>query len=174
METENNASNVALLNYDIQNKCETNPTYIYANGRFVERKVNQIARNYTNTIRWQKLEIIAHELFYCEYLIKLWSLPCDCDMEEISIDGTTIDEINSQYEILKHGFQEYIEEGFKDQDEIEEFEEFKELFLEELFGNESELGQMHTELIANFSPEEITDFNPEDMINCNPEADEEE
>lgn len=172
--TENNASNVALLNYDIQNKCKTNPTYTYANGRFVERNVNQIAREYTNTIRWQKLEIIAHELFYCKYLIKLWSLPCDCDMEEISIDGTIIDEISSQYGILKDGFQEDIEADFKVQVKIEDLDEFKELFLEDLFGNESELGSMYTELISNFSPEEITDFTPEEMINCNPEADEEE
>jgi hypothetical protein len=172
--TEGNASNVALLNYDIQNKCDTNPTYTYRTGRFVEREVYRIAGMYTNSKRWQKLEIITHELSYCKYLIKLWGLPCDCDMEEIPIDGNLLTEIESLYEMLKEDFQEDIEEKFNAQDDIESLDEFKESYLEEVFGEESVLRQIYTELISNFSPEEITDYTPEEIIECNPTVDEEE
>jgi len=86
--TTSQATNNQLGNKTMQDKCIGNyPDHTYAHGRLIEQLLPPIATMFQATHEWQKLEILLNELSYAKYFVKLWSLPCDCDINgEIILD----------------------------------------------------------------------------------------
>jgi len=89
--TTNQTTNNQLGNKSMQSKCIANsPKHTYQHGRKVEQRLLPIASKYQTNYEWKKLEILDNEIEYAKFFVKLWALPCKCDLEEsIELDALT-------------------------------------------------------------------------------------
>lgn len=84
--TKNNDSNKDLGIKTIKEKCTQTGLYNYTNGRLIEREIPKIAVRYADAKEshyWREIEIMENEVEYAKHFVKLWALPCDCDLESV-------------------------------------------------------------------------------------------
>ena len=154
--TRDSASNNQLDTYSIERKCRTNrPNYAYLNGRHIERRVAGIATRFSVSERWEKLQIILHELNYCRDLIKLWSLPCDCDLQNFELTQDSKEKIESYFnEMIEFHEDEiqalFTEEGNGQDYDSPEYQEYKEVHVNEVRNT------LNIDGITRFNPREIS------------------
>jgi hypothetical protein len=99
--TTNKTTNNQLGNKSMEDKCVNNhPSHTYQTGRAVEQRLLPIASKYQTTHEWRKLEILENELEYAHFFVKLWSLPCDCDLIETIVLDAFSEHINDEKQAL--------------------------------------------------------------------------
>jgi hypothetical protein len=156
--TRDSASNNQLDTHPIEVKCRTNhPNYTYLHGRHIERRVATVATMFTTSELWGKLQIILHELKYSRDLIKLWSLPCDCDLENFALTEDSKDKIESYFNEMVELHENVIRASFTEKHDSEdldgdEYEEYKAEYVKKL------RLMLDINEITNFSPREISEL----------------
>ena len=156
--TRDSASNNQLDTHSIERKCRTNhPSYTYRNGRHIERRVAEIATLFSTSEHWGKLQIILHELKYCRDLIKLWSLPCDCDLVNFELTQDSKDKIQLYFnEMIEFHEDEvkasFTEEGHGQDYDSPEYRDFKRLYIDEVENI------LNIDQITRFNPREISEI----------------
>ena len=159
--TRDSASNNQLNTHSIERKCRTNrPSYAYLDGRHIERRVAAIATLLSASERWGKLQIILLELKYSRDLIKLWSLPCDCDLENFELTQDSKDEIELYFNDMIESHEDEIqalftEEGRGQDYDSPEYQDYKSSHVNEL------RNILNIDGITRFNPREISEI-PED------------
>jgi hypothetical protein len=161
--TENNQSNVHLYTYNITNKCRTNPNYTYDAGRHIERRVVNIATMFSTSERWEKLEILLHELHYSRNLVKLWSLPCDCDLEDFTLTDDSKQNLESYFTEMTESFEDKFKTNFTELHASEDYEsvEYDNFKKEQIIELKAILD---IDGLVNYSPREIVGIENDEII----------
>ena len=159
--TRDSASNNQLDTYSIERKCRTNrPRYAYLDGRHIERRVAGIATRFSVSERWEKLQIMLHELKYSRNLIELWSLPCDCDLEDFELTQDSKNKIELCFSEMIELHEDEIQASFTEDEDNEDFDgpeyqDFRNLYIQNL------RNILDIDVITRFNPRKISEL-PDD------------